>query len=200
MPALRKGIVTFGCLNRPVKNSPFVLGLWASVLAAVPGSRLRLSLSVNPNISWEPMWATLMRSGLPRERVELLPRAASHRDYLDRYNGIDIALDPFPYHGTATTCDALSMGVPVVTLVGATHAARVGASLLTAVGLPTLIASTPAQYIETAIKLGTDLSYLCKIRSQVRNTMLRSALYNAPRLARQIETAYREMWRRFCNR
>ena len=125
----------------------------------------------------------------------MLFRSAQH---LALYGRVDIALDPFPYHGTTTTCEALWQGVPVVTLAGRTHAARVGVSLLTNVGLPELIAANTDDYIRIAASLATDLPRLSEWRATLREKMKASPLMNAPRFTRNVEHAYREMWRAWC--
>jgi len=111
---------------------------------------------------------------------------------------VDIALDTFPYHGTTTTCEALWTGVPVVTLAGQAHASRVGVSLLTNVGLPELVAYSGDEYVKIASELAADLPRLALLRATLRGKMERSMLMDAPHFARQIETAYRDMWRAWC--
>ena len=104
----------------------------------------------------------------------------------------------FPYHGTTMTCEALWMGVPVVALAGKTHASRVGVSLLTNVGLPELIASSPEEYITIAARRAADTARLTELRATLREKMKASPLMDAPRFARNVEAAYREMWRAWC--
>lgn len=128
----------------------------------------------------------------------MLGRAAGRREYLARFHAIDVCLDPFPYAGTTTTCDALWMGVPTVTLAGGTHVSRVGASLLAAVGLPGLIARAPDEYVRAATELASDLPRLAALRRGLRDRMLGSPLCDGPGLARELEAAYRHMWRLWC--
>jgi len=125
-------------------------------------------------------------------------RTADSREHLQLYGLVDVALDTYPYHGTTTTCEALWMGAPVVTLAGRTHASRVGASLLTSAGLPELIAQTPEQYVEIAAALIENPSRLAELRRTLRPRMRTSPLMDAPAFARNIEAAYRQMWRRWC--
>ena len=120
------------------------------------------------------------------------------REHLALYDRVDIALDPFPYNGTTTTCEALWMGVPVVTLRGDRHAGRVGASLLTQVGLSDLIADSTEAYVEMAVALTSDPARLCELRQSLRPRMAASPLCDAPAFARKVEAAYRTMWRRWC--
>src|ERR1043165_5730089 len=110
------------------------------------------------------------------------------------YHRIDIALDTYPYHGTTTTCEALYMGVPVVTLTGPAHVSRVGTSLLTAAGLPHLAAPNPDEFINTAATLASDLPALQSLRRALRDRMKSSSLMDAPAYARAIESQYRAIW------
>ena len=114
------------------------------------------------------------------------------------YDRVDIALDTFPYHGTTTTCEALWMGVPVLTLAGQRHASRVGVSLLTNAGLPELIADSPDQYIEIAAALASDLPRLRSLRATLRPRLQQSPLMDAPRFARNVESVYRQLWQKWC--
>ena len=119
--------------------------------------------------------------------------------YFQRYQSIDIALDTFPFGGGTTTCNALWMGVPVVSLAGRTAVGRAGLSILSNVGLPELVANTPEQYMRLAVRLANDLPRLKDLRSTLRARMQASPLMDAPRFARNIEAAYRQMWRNWCD-
>ncbi|MEA2733899.1 MAG: protein O-GlcNAc transferase, partial [Humisphaera sp.] len=123
-----------------------------------------------------------------------VPDLAAH---LGLYRRIDIALDTFPYNGTTTTCEAMWMGVPVITLVGKYHLSRVGRSLLTAVGLADLIAQSPQEYIAIAARLAGDNERRRQLRRDLRAQMRRSPLMDSLRFARNVESAYREMWKRY---
>lgn len=199
LPAAELGVVTFGCFNNLAKVNDEVLASWAEVLGRVPGSRLLLKTgALREALPRELLLERLARDGVSAERVEFsgaLPTLAAH---LEAYRRVDVALDPFPYHGTTTTCEALWMGVPVVTLAGAHHAARVGVSLLHAVGLEEFIARDRAKYVELAVRLGSDLARLAELRATLRERMKRSRLLDARAFARDMEAAYREMWREWC--
>ena len=117
---------------------------------------------------------------------------------MEEYRRIDIGLDPFPYVGGTTTCDALWMGVPVITLRGNTAISRGGVSILTNIGLTELIADSTNQYVQIASELANDLSRLSHLRLTLRQQMQQSPLMNAPRFARSIESAYSRMWRTWC--
>jgi protein O-GlcNAc transferase len=131
------------------------------------------------------------------ERVELAPWLPEQA-HLALYDRIDIALDPFPYNGTTTTCQALWMGVPVVALRGDRHASRVGASLLTQIGLTDLIADSIGAYVEIAVALASDPARLADLRHSLRRRMAASSLCDAGGFARKTEHAYRTMWQRWC--
>jgi protein O-GlcNAc transferase len=191
--------VTFGSFNVVQKISAPVIDTWTRLVNAVPGSRLVLKASQFAAPSIRSRFEERFRAaGLDPARLELLPPIASKADHLALYNRIDIALDPFPYNGTTTTCEALYMGVPVVTLEGAVHAARVGSSLLRAAGLPELVASRPEEYIALATALASDSSRRGELRSGLRRRMLLSPLCDGPGYAARIGTALREMWRGHC--
>jgi predicted O-linked N-acetylglucosamine transferase (SPINDLY family) len=194
LPALSAGYVTFACLNKLVKVTPQILNLWAKILEAVPGSRLKLMVSkYDPS---DPMlWQLFEQHGLSRDRLILVGRQ-SRRQYLKEYHGVDIALDTFPYNGHTTTCDALWMGVPVVSLSGPTHVARAGLSVLTNVGLGELVTDSPEAYVERAIGLAGDLRRLAEMRGGVMNDTLRarmgrSALRDEIGFTGRLERAYR---------
>ncbi len=136
--------------------------------------------------------------GVAADRLELLGHASSVVEQLGGYERMDIALDTFPYNGTTTTCEALWMGVPVVTLAGRTHVSRVGASLMTTVGLPQFIADTPEEYIEKAAALAMNRALLTALRNRLRGMVAASALCNHRLFTRQVEDAYRAMWGRWC--
>jgi predicted O-linked N-acetylglucosamine transferase (SPINDLY family) len=130
--------------------------------------------------------------------LELLGQDQSLLDHLNQYNRIDRSLDTFPYHGTTTTCEALWMGVPTITLAGPNHASRPGVSLLTNVGLGDLVATTPAEYVDIAVRLAGDRPQLAEIRAGLRQRMLESPLMDGPAFARDMEDGYRQVWRAWC--
>jgi protein O-GlcNAc transferase len=200
-PCLENGTVTFGSFRQPgAKLTPPTLHAWRTLLARQPNARLLLkgkSFSDAPTQAF--FLARLTECGVKTERVELmapLPDATAHQAL---YNRVDIALDPFPNNGTTTTCEALWMGVPVVTLRGNRHAARVGASLLTQVGLTDLIANSVEEYVEIAIALAGDPGRLAEMRRSLRPRLAASPLCDGPAFARKIEAAFREMWRQRCD-
>ena len=195
-PAAHAGFITFGCFNSLPKINGPLLELWSQILRAVPGSRLLLKNASLPNASvQERLKSAFGDFGISPERIEMAGFAPSMAGHLAAYHRVDIALDTFPYHGTTTTCEALWMGVPVITLAGNTHASRVGVSLLSNVGLGELIAHSGSDYVGTATSLAADLPRLAQLRATLRARMQTSVLTDAPRFARNIEAAFRQMWR-----
>jgi predicted O-linked N-acetylglucosamine transferase (SPINDLY family) len=194
------GVVTFGCFNNFAKVSDSTLRGWAEILAAVPQSRLLLK---GHGLD-EPALATALRArlallGVGEERIELLGRTASITEHLALYARMDVALDTFPYHGTTTTCEALWMGVPVVTLAGDRHAARVGVSLLTAIGRREWIAQDWSDYTAIAVVLANDIAGRAAWRHSLRSEMQGSALLDHAGQATRFGDAMRECWQSWCH-
>ena len=198
-PFSRNGFVTFGSFNNLAKLTPEVLRLWAELLKRVPGSRLLLKnkYCANPEIR-ERLVESFRREGIADSRVSAVPALPSIQDHLELYGSVDISLDPFPYNGTTTTFESLWMGVPAVTLAGERHAGRVGASILSGLGLENLIATSPEQYLAIAQGLGEDAQGLASLRGSLRGRVAGSPLCDGQLFAGKVEFAYREMWRGFC--
>lgn len=198
-PALANGYVTFGSYNKLDKVSDATVACWARVLHAVAGSKLLLKSATlqQPEIC-RVTEARFAAHGIPAERLLLKPQNSSHLLHFQSYSEIDICLDPFPYNGTTTTCDAFWMGVPVVTLVGDRFISRVGSSLLRTVGLGDLVADDIDDYVAIASALAADLPRLKTIRAGLRDDLLNGPLGDAPRFVRTFEAALREMWGRWC--
>ncbi|WP_049976283.1 tetratricopeptide repeat protein [Azospirillum sp. B506] len=200
LPAGATGAVTFGSFNKLSKITDGTVALWAEVLRRVPDARLLLKdrpLS-DPGTA-AAMRARFAAAGIDPARLDLVGFIKDAAGHLAAYNRIDIALDPHPYNGTITTCDTLWMGAPLVTLAGSRHAARVGASLMAAIGLPELVAATPDRYAAIAAGLADDLTRLMRLRLGMRARLRASALCDEARFMRNLETAYRLMWRRWCD-
>ena len=189
---------TFGCFNNIAKISAPVIESWAGILRAVPGSLLVLkATSLSDEDTRRRTMDRLTAGGVARDRVTLRPPAKAHRDHLAAYRDIDVALDTFPYNGTTTTCEALWMGVPVVTFAGDGHVGRVGASILTAAGLSGLIADDRDGYVAAAVRLA-ERRERDVAGSALRARVAGSALCDEAGFARDLEAAYRDMWRRWC--
>jgi predicted O-linked N-acetylglucosamine transferase (SPINDLY family) len=193
-PVARNGYITFGSFNNCAKISATTIALWARVLSALPNSKLLIK-------SWgllDPGLRLLLverfrEAGIPAGRIQVAPPTASHREHMDNYSEVDIALDTFPYHGTTTTLDALWMGVPVVTLAGDRHLSRVGVSILSALALDQLIAQTPEDYLDKATGLASDLSRLTELRGTLRGRLASSRVTDGQRFTAALEMAYSEM-------
>lgn len=198
MVPLDDGVV-FGSFNNFMKFNDEVAALWSRLLHAVPRSRLLLkAASLKDEGVRTATFARFARHDIPAERVTLLATIKGVADHLAAYSRIHVALDPFPYAGTTTTLEAIAMGVPVVTLAppspGAMHAHRVGASLLTAIGHPELIAETPEQYITIAAALANDAARLRSLRQTLRAELLASPLCNEVAFARRFAEVIETMW------
>jgi len=199
LPAARAGVVTFGSFNATSKLNDDVLATWAALLARVPDSRLLLKgLPFADDAVCARFRNSFATRGIAPERVLLRPFAQGREAHLATYGEIDVALDTFPYNGTTTTCEALWMGVPVVTLAGAAHAGRVGLSLLTQVGRTAWIADTRDAYVEIAAALAAARGALGTERATLRETVRASGLTDGPGFTRALERFYRAAWRGFC--
>ncbi len=195
LPALDRPYVTFGCLNNFCKATPPVLATWRHLLQSIAGSHLLIHAHAGSHR--ERVQAFMSEGGVDPSRVEFVGFIPPP-EYFRLYDRIDIALDPFPYAGGTTTCDALWMGVPVISLAGTTAVGRAGVSILSNAGLPELIAGTPQDYVRIAVGLASDLPRLAALRAGLRGRLDRSPLTDAPRFAHNMESAFREMWRRWC--
>jgi protein O-GlcNAc transferase len=195
LPALANGAITFGCQNNPRKLHPWLLALWARVLGEVPESRLFLYLE---DYAQEGVLQTLADHGVQPERVEFGGRV-SRREYLERYQRIDIALDTFPYAGATTSFDAIWMGVPFITLRGGPTVQRAGVAIAMNLGLPELIADSEDEYVAKAVALAHDLERLARLRTELRSRLEASPVGDTPSFARNLEAAYRTAWRRYCS-
>lgn len=193
-PVLQRGYVTFASFNHIGKLNQRVLDLWASVLRQVPASRL-LIVGVPDAAA-----AARLRGALPGidpVRVTTVGRLA-RADYWRQFAGVDIALDPFPYAGGATTCDTLWMGVPLVTLAGDYGFSRSGVSILTNTGMQQLIARSAEAYLQLAVELARDIAGLHSLRLSMRQRMLASPLLDAPAYVQALEAGYRQIWQECC--
>ena len=195
VPSAHKGYVTFASLNNFCKVTRPTLAAWARLLQSLPESRL--VLHTRQGAHREELLGFFEQHGISRQRLILMDWLNAV-EFLRLHEQIDVALDPFPYGGGTTTCDALWMGVPVVSFAGQTAVSRGGYSILSNLGLADLVAFDVDRYVQIARDLAVDLPRLREIRCQLRDRMQKSPLMNEPQFARNLEAAYRDLWRRWC--
>ena len=198
LPALNNGHVTFGCFNNLTKMNDAVVALWARILAALPNSRLFLKTKqLNDSSVLQNTLQRFATCGIQSDRLILegyTPRA----DYLAAYHRVDIALDPFPFTGGTTSAEGLWMGVPMLTLAGERFVSRQGIGLLMNAGLSEWIAADAEDYVARAVVYASDLQGLATLRAGLRQQILASPIFDAPRFARHFEAALRGMWQNWC--
>jgi predicted O-linked N-acetylglucosamine transferase (SPINDLY family) len=192
------GPVTFGSFNNLAKVSPTTVRLWGKILAAEPASRMIIkATSLGDPPTRELATRRFASLGLPMERVELMGPARTQEEHLRTYARIDVALDTFPYNGTTTICEALAMGVPVVSLHGSHHASRVGLSILNAAGFREWATGDRENFVQAACGLAHQSS---DGRTNLRERLRTSTLCDGRGIARKIESAYRSAWKTWCDR
>jgi predicted O-linked N-acetylglucosamine transferase (SPINDLY family) len=199
LPALTMGHVTFGCFNVLGKINPQLVEWWSRILQGVPGSRMMLKTRglADPGAR-QRLLELFQYGGVSPDRIELRNWTKTRQEHLESFGQIDIALDTYPYNGTTITCEALWMGVPVITLAGQTHVSRVGASILTNAKLSKLVAKTPDEYVGLAIQIAGKQFALAKTRAGLRGKLSASALTDGKRFAGQVEALYRQVWETWC--
>lgn len=198
LPAIKNGYITFGSFNSPAKLNNFILSLWAKLLHTFPHAKLSIMSQAFVDLSVRQFFQNrLARLGIDSKQV-IISYAPSTEETLAAYHQIDIGLDSYPFNGATTTCQALWMGVPVVTLVGHTPASRAGLSILSAVDLTELITYTSEEYLEKCASLACDLHHLQTLRKIIRSKMLSSPLMDGLTSTRHLEAAYLSMWEKWC--
>ncbi len=194
-PMLSNGYLTFGSFNNIAKVTDHTLELWAAAMNAVPGSRLLLkSASMAQASNCADIERFMAARGIDRSRLRLLSRQAADREHLALYDEVDVALDTFPYNGATTTCEALWMGVPVLTLRGRTHTSRMGASILDSIGRADWVAQHDAGFSTLAASLAADADALARWRAGARANLAGSALCDGQAFARSFEHALEQAW------
>ena len=198
VPAFTTGHITFGSFNNFKKVTPQVFEVWSKILNSIPGSCLIMKSKIFSDKTTR-RYATDMfvQRGIIENRI-ILQSADTSPKHLESYNLVDIGLDTFPFNGLTTTCEAMWMGLPVITLAGTGFAARAGVSLLSNIGLTELIAKTSDEYISIAINLAKDLKRLQSLRVNLRDMMKFSPLCDAKRFTTNLEICYRQMWKKWC--
>lgn len=190
--------VVFACFSIINKVSIQCLDNWTSVLKAIPNSKLALkNKSFRDQATADRVREAFEAQGVA-EQIEIWPFSASHEAHFEDYNRVDIMLDTFPYAGTTTTCEALWMGVPVISLIGQQHASRVGLSVLTTVGLGDCATDSVEQFVSKAVELAQDSDRRQNLRANLRADMLASPLCNGALMAQKLQEAFREMWKAKC--
>jgi protein O-GlcNAc transferase len=193
-PASHSGHITFGSYQNPAKVSDAVLSTWSRVLAAVPSARLRLqSRALDHEVERQALTQRLSQAGIDPTRVSLVGAIASREAHLASHREVDIILDTFPYPGITTTCEALWMGVPTLTLAGRTMLSRQGATLLHVVGLDDWVADSEQSYVDLAARHASDVPRLSALRRELRERARLSPLFDAPLFAQRLTQALREM-------
>ncbi|MDR0499487.1 MAG: tetratricopeptide repeat protein [Holophagales bacterium] len=195
LPAQKSEFVTFGCLNKFCKISKETAQCWIQLLKEISGSKLLINSDVGEHRN--NFVNKFTDNGIDPSRIQFIGKQ-SYLKYFQEYNNIDIGLDPFPWNGGTTTCDALWMGVPVISLRGNTAVGRGGASILSNAGLFDFIANSRQEYIDTAKKICSDLNLLASIRAGLREKMRQSVLMNGNKFASEMEQIFRKAWMDYC--
>ncbi|WP_407049590.1 tetratricopeptide repeat protein [Methyloraptor flagellatus] len=197
-PVLTNGHITFGCFSRLERINDRVIEVWARILERVPGSKLVLnSKPLTEKAYRERLIKRFARHGVTKDQLSLVYTSPQPKTWA-AYGEIDIALDPFPHNAGTTTIEALWLGVPVVSILDRPPVGRFGASILGAVGLEDWVAADVDAYVDRAVEAATDIEALTELRAGLRARFLASPLADEPGLARTIEGAYRDLWRRWC--
>ena len=188
----------FGSFNASHKHNRQLIGVWARILKEVPNATMVLKAQDLSEGVAARLLSRFAAAGISPDRVHIMESTKSLAEHLSAYGQVDVALDPFPYNGTTTTCEALWMSVPVVALAGRTPASRVGVSLLTNAGIPELIAQSEDEYVRLATDLISDAPRLAAYRSTLRDRLAVSAIGDAKGYAQRLGAAFRNMWRAYC--
>ncbi len=198
LPALSRGVITFGSLNRLAKLSDSTCNLWAKILLAIPQSRLLLKTPELDDVAArERIVDQFMQYGVGKDRL-IMKGKSGWFEHMQTYNEIDIVLDPFPQGGGVTALEGMMMGVPLVTLLWPTMAGRISASFLTVFGLTEWIAKTQEEYVEIAVKKSRNLQVLTQLRQQLRRIFTSSIIGDQGAYVRIVEQQYRQLWREWC--
>ena len=200
-PQTQPDRIVFGTFNEAPKFSPSVVRLWCEILRRIPQAELVIKCRpFGEEKTKEFVMGYLKKYGIEEDRVKLMGFIQNQANHLATYNVMDVALDPFPYNGTTTSCEALWMGVPMITREGDRHCARVGMSLLKAIGLEDWIAYSDEEYVAKAVEVANNREQLAEIKRTLRQRMQNSPLCDQVGFARKFEAALREMWQSWCEK
>lgn len=197
LPAIANGFVTFGATNNLGKLTSEVIALWSEILLAIPSAQLLIA-GVSSGFAQQELIERFTACGIGAERLRLHGRMPVHQ-FQELHAQIDIALDPFPYNGGTTSCDALWLGLPFVSMIGQSFVSRMGYALLKSIGLPELAAENSREYLAIACRLADDLPSLAKLRAGMRARIACSSLCDEVGFTRKLEMAYRTMWQTWCS-
>jgi protein O-GlcNAc transferase len=191
LPALTNGYITFGSANNVRKISQTTLNLWGQILHRIPTARMRIkSIYLDTPAARERILNAFASYGIENQRIDIIGYLPSQDQHLSFYHSVDIALDTFPYNGTTTTCDALTMGVPIIALLGDSHVSRVSYSILERVGLGELVAKDHDEYVRLATSLASQPERISSLRASVRSMLYKSPLGQYEKFVAQLESAY----------
>jgi len=201
-PCLTNGYITFGSFNNLAKMTKTVFDTWSKILLQVPQSRFVIkSKSFASEKVKNKIWGLFQKGGIDTSRIDLIRIFPNTRDHLTSYSLMDFSLDTFPYAGTTTTCEALFMGVPVITLQGNCHAANVGVSLLSQIeDQEQFIAKNIEEYINKATELANNAGKIQELRQSLRQKMLDSYLCNTTSFSKNVEEIYHKVWKKWCKK
>jgi len=191
-PCVKNGYITFGSFNNYAKVNSECIDMWSKILQRVDGSKLFIKSKLfNEKEFCKVILDTFRSKGISSDRIMLCGHIQSLAGHLDAYRHVDIALDTYPYNGTTTTCEAVWMGVPVVSMYGEDHRSRVGLSILSQMGLSSFAAPTAREYMKQAIKLASDHEQLAVLRGSLRGVLAASSVCGAVTTTREIEAVYK---------
>lgn len=198
LPAATNGHLTFASFNNLTKVNPTVIAAWAQILREVPGAKLLIAASGDPEDEISlALRARLCSYGVQAERVQYAGRQ-NLDGFLRLHHRVDVALDPFPCSGVTTTLQSLWMGVPVITLAGDTPISRGGAGILGRLELDELVAHTQSQYVAIAARVAADHKYLAALRNSLRDRIAASTFSDPKTVTHNLESTYRQIWQRWC--
>ena len=198
LPATKNNFITFGCINKLAKVNDEVIALWSKVLSSVPNSKLFLkNKDLDDKKIIEDTFSRFEKQNINRNRLILGGESKTRKEVLEAYNQIDIALDPFPFQGNTSTIESVWMGVPVITLKGNRYLFHFGESINANLDMHDWIAKNHEEYISKAIKFSSDLDQLSKLRMNLRETALKSPVFDAPRFAEHFSQMLWSMWNKF---
>jgi predicted O-linked N-acetylglucosamine transferase (SPINDLY family) len=201
LPAWKNGFTTFGVFNNHLKICDAQLAAWAQILRDVPDARLIVKFPCGHDPALRAWYRDKLTSlGVEPERIAMHEPKASFMEHLDLYNEVDLALDTFPFNGSMTTLEGLWMGVPVVSCVGETFVSRVGLSILSQLDLDVFCARSRDEYRAKAVAFAQQPEHLAVLRRSLRSTLLHSTICQPRRMATEMESAFRKMWRHYIDK